>query len=223
MDKRFWAIIGIVIVGFLGFVAFNNNKEASGPSTSTADATSHYFGDTNSNVTFTEYGDYQCPACESFASTTQLVREKYADKVRFQFRNYPLTQLHPNAFAAARAAEAAGLQGKFWEMHDMLYQQTNWSAWTVATNPEPYFEQYASQLKLDVDQFKTDAKSSKVNDMINADRAAFDKTGADPATPTFFLNGKKVDNATLLDDNQRPSVDAFSKVLDEALQSANTQ
>lgn len=221
MDKRFWAIVGIVIVGFFGFVALTNQKESS--KATTVSPTNNVTGNVDSKVTFMEYADFQCPACESFFPVVNQVQEKYADKVKFQFRHYPLTQLHPNAFAAARAAEAAAAQGQFWGMHDALYQSSNWSAWTQATNPEPYFEQYAKQLKLDVAKFKLDAKSSKVNDQINADRAAFDKTGAQPATPTFFLNGKQIDNSKFLDASQQPSVEAFSKVLDQALQDAAKQ
>lgn len=224
MDKRFWAVIGIVIVGFLGFVAFNNNQQDSADKASgSVEATAHYTGALDSKVTLQEYGDYQCPACASFFPTLQAVKEKYADTVRFQFSNLPLTQLHPNAFAAARAAEAAGLQDKFWEYHDALYLQSNWNVWTQATSTDAYFEQYARQLNLDIEKFKTDAKSSRVNDMINADRAAFDKTGADQATPTYFLNGKKIDNAELLGADQQPSVEGFSKVLDAALADANKE
>ncbi len=215
MDKRFWAIVGVVIIGFIGFVAYNNQKTSS--NTKSVSATSHYTGNVNSKVVFLEYGDYQCPACESFAPTTDAVRQKYAATVKFQFRNYPLTQLHPNALAAARAGEAADMQGKFWEMHDLLYQQSNWSAWTQSTNPEPYFDQYAQQLSLNVTKFKTDAKSITVNNRINADKTSFDKTGEQPATPTFFINGKKVDNNALLGSDGQPSVGAFSKVLDAAL------
>lgn len=218
MDKRFWAIVGIVIVGFFGFVLYNNHKNSS--TTTTVQPTEHLTGDLQSKVTLDEYGDYQCPACESFSATTNAVRQKYASTVRFQFRNYPLTQLHPNALAAARAAEAASLQGKFWQYHDLLYQASNWSAWTVSSNPDTYFDQYATQLGLNLTQFKADAKSAKVNDIINADKAAFDKTGAQPATPTFFLNGQKLDNTSLLGSDGQPSVDAFSKLIDAALKSS---
>ena len=212
MDKRFWAIIGVIILAFLGLVFINNSKK-----TATVNPTNHVTGKLDSTVKLVEYGDYQCPACESFSPVTNQVREKYKDKVKFQFRNLPLSQIHQNAFAAARAAEAADKQGKFWEMHDILYVASNWQAWTQATNPNTYFDQYAKQLGLNVTKFRQDFKSQAVNDVINADVTEFDKTGEQKATPAFFLNGKKVDSSKLLDKQGQPSVDAFSKLLDEAL------
>jgi protein-disulfide isomerase len=219
MDKRFWAIIGVIVVVFGGMLFFNNHQEKT--PTATAGVTSHYKGSLNSKVTLTEYGDYQCSACYKFQPATKQVEEKYAATVRFQFRNLPLQSLHPNAFAGARAAEAADMQGKFWQMHDMLYQNqdpTGASGWVASKNPlGDYFVQFAQQIGLNVAKFKTDFASSAVNDRINADMDAFKATGEDMSTPTYFLNGKKIDNAKLLDSAGQPSADAFSKVIDEAL------
>jgi protein-disulfide isomerase len=212
MDKRFWAIVGLIILAFLGLVFLNNNKK-----TTTVNPTNHVSGKLDSKVTLLEYGDYQCPACESFSPVTQQVREKYKDQIKFQFRNLPLTQIHQNAYAAARAAEAAGKQNKFWEMHDLLYTASNWQAWTEATNANSYFDQYAKQLGLNVTKFKADFKSEAINDMIKADVTEFDKTGEQKATPAYFLNGKKIDSSKLLDAQGQPSLEAFSKLIDAAL------
>jgi protein-disulfide isomerase len=212
MDKRFWAIVGLIILAFLGLVFFNNNKK-----TTTVNPTNHVSGKLDSKVTLVEYGDYQCPACQSFSSITQQVREKYKDQIKFQFRNLPLTQIHQNAYAAARAAEAAGKQNKFWEMHDLLYTASNWQAWTEATNANSYFDQYAKQLGLNVTKFKADFKSEAINDMIKADVTEFDKTGEQKATPAYFLNGKKIDSSKLLDAQGQPSLESFSKLIDAAL------
>ena len=125
----------------------------------------------------------------------------------FQFRHLPLTQIHNNAFAASRAAEAAGKQGKFWEMYDMLYQ--NQEAWSEENNPKPTFEDYATELKLDIDKFRTDYSAKSTNDVINADIAAFKKTGAAMQTPTFFLDGKRID--------VKADIATFEKAIDEAL------
>jgi protein-disulfide isomerase len=216
MDKRFLTIIAIILVGFLGFVMVNNNKKAA-DTKSTVAATNHVRGNTSSNVTFLEYADFQCPACASFNPTIEEVYEKYKDTVKFQFRNLPLTQLHKNAVAAARAAEAADMQGKYWEMNQLLYERSNWSTWTTSDKATTYFEQYARQLNLDVAKFTADSKSQATNDRVNADKAAFAKTGSEQSTPTFFLNGEKVENSALLDSQSQPSVEAFSKLLDEAL------
>ncbi|MCA9327180.1 thioredoxin domain-containing protein, partial [Candidatus Saccharibacteria bacterium] len=151
--------------------------------------------------------------------------QSYVSKVQFQFRNLPLTTIHRNAFVGARAAEAADIQGKFWEMHNLLYQKQDpngQTGWVASQDPlNDYFVGFAEQLKLDVDKFKTDFASTTVNDRINADIAAFKETGEQQATPTFFLNGKKIDNGELLEQNEAgqavPSYDKFSAMLDKAL------
>jgi protein-disulfide isomerase len=210
MDKRFWAVIGVIILIFAGVLWINSNKnDSSNNATSTnAQPTSHIRGDVNSKVKFVEYGDYECPYCAEYQPIITQLFQKYQATVSFQFRNLPLSQIHQNAIAGARAAEAADMQGKFWEMHDLLYQNQN--DWAQSSNPEPIFETYAQQLGLNVSKFKTDFASSTVNDRINADKDAYNKTGEPLSTPTFFLNGKKI---------QGTSVDDFSKLIDAALKS----
>lgn len=208
MDKRFWAIIGVIIVVFVG-VLFLKNNNAKAPSG--AQPTYHTAGAGKKHITLVEYGDYECPVCEEYYPIVQQLHQKYGDDVTVQFRNLPLTQIHPNAFAAARAAEAADLQGKFWQMHDALYQNQN--VWGQAKNATNYFNQYAQQLGLNIAQFKKDFGSSKVNDRINADLAAFAKTGQSQATPTFFLNGTYI--------KPGPSVDEFAKLIDQQIAAKN--
>ncbi|HEY5668293.1 MAG TPA: thioredoxin domain-containing protein [Candidatus Saccharimonadales bacterium] len=207
MDKRFWAIIGVIIAIFAGVLWINGNKnDNNGQASGNAQPTSHLKGNTTSAVKFVEYGDYQCPYCAQYQPVLSQVFQKYKDTVSFQFRNLPLTQIHQNGLAGARAAEAADLQGKFWEMHDLLYQNQN--SWAQSSNPLSMFDAYAQQLGLNASQFDKDFASSKVNDRINADKAEFNKTGQQLSTPTFFLNGKKITATTL---------DEFSKLIDEAL------
>ncbi|HJP96702.1 MAG TPA: thioredoxin domain-containing protein [Candidatus Saccharimonadales bacterium] len=207
MDKRFWGIILAIILIFGGIVYMNNRSN----SNTAASPSHHVEGNNKKNVTLLEYGDYQCPACESYYPIVKQVVAKYNDDITFQFRNLPLTQLHQNAFVGARAAEAAALQNKFWEMHDMLYD--NQDAWSESSDPASYFYKYATELGMNLDQFKKDYASSKVNDTINADIAAFNKTGATMATPTFFLDGKKIDTTA--------TVDSFAKQIDAAIASKN--
>jgi len=188
MTKTFWAIIAIIIVIFGGILAFHNNKTGSSGS---GTPTNHVEGGGSTGVTLVEYGDYECPYCSQYYTTVKQVFSQYSSQIYFQFRNLPLSQVHPNAFAGARAAEAAGLQGKFWEMHDLLYEnQSSWS--TASGDVSPILASYAQQLGLNVTQFKSDYASLKVDNLINADLAAFNKTGEVEATPTFFLDGKKV-------------------------------
>jgi protein-disulfide isomerase len=213
MDKRFWAIIGIIIVLFAGILMINNkDKEDSGSANTNAKPTNHIRGKADSKVKFVEYGDYQCPYCAQIYPVIEQVYDKYKDKVAFQFSNLPLNQIHQNAYSAARAAEAADKQGKFWDMYHLLYQ--NQSTWSESSSATSIFNGYAQQLNLNMDKFKKDFSSSSVNATINADKNAFNKTGESMATPTFFLNGKKV---------QATSLDEFSKLLDAELKKNDQQ
>lgn len=203
MDKRFWGFIIVIVLVFSGILIYSNKKDEASNKTQ---PTNHVMGE-NKKITLVEYGDFQCPACSSYYPVVAEVVEKYKDDVAFQFRHLPLTQIHNNAFAASRAAEAAGKQGKFWEMYDMLYQ--NQEAWSEENNPKPTFEDYATELKLDIDKFRTDYSAKSTNDVINADIAAFKKTGAAMQTPTFFLDGKRID--------VKADIATFEKAIDEAL------
>jgi protein-disulfide isomerase len=215
MDKRFMVILGVIVVFFGGLIFWNTNKD-NGTTTSVS-ATNNVLGKLDSKVTFLEYGDFQCNACQAYNPIVDAVRQKYIDRVKFQFRNLPLPSLHPNAIGAARAAEAAAKQDKFWEMHDALYKTANWQVWTTASDPNSLFQQYARQIGLDETQFKKDFISSAANDAINADIAAFQKTGEAMATPTFFINGKYIPLSSVVDANGSASVDAFSKLIDAEL------
>lgn len=216
MSKQFWGIIIAIAILFTGVVALNNNSDTGGKSGSSAKPTNHIEGKSPKGVKLVEYGDFQCSACGAFYPTVEQVVKKYQDSVQFQFRNLPLTSLHQNAFAAARAAEAADQQGKFWEMYRLLYQNQN--EWSEREDAYSIFKGYAESLGLKLDKFATDYNSSAVNNAINADVAAFKKTGDDMATPTFYLNGKKLDNNSLADPaTGQAGVEAFSKLLDKAL------
>lgn len=214
MSKGFWAVIIAVVLIFLGIATLGGNNKESGSKTSTKQLSQHYTGNLKSSVLLTEYGDYQCPYCQDYAPTVKAIIDQYSDRVKFQFRHFPITERHPNAFAAARAAEAASLQGKFWQMHDTLYDASNNAVWTAASDPTSNFETYASQIGLNVAQFQTDFKSSRVNDIINADMSEGNRIGVS-GTPTFFINGKKVEIAN--------DLKTFQKIIDNALAQANSK
>lgn len=213
MSKQFWVALAVIAAILIGIVVVTNNTKST--TTSSGKPTSHVEGTSPEGVTLVEYGDYECPVCETFYPTVKQVAAKYSDKVLFQFRNLPLTSIHPNAFAAARAAEAAGLQGKYFEMHDLLYENQN--SWVSASQPLSTFDIYARALGLDTSKFDKDYASEAVNNAINADLSAFDATGDEKATPTFYLDGKKLDNTQLINSSNQPTVDAFSKILDAEL------
>ena len=202
MSKGFLGVLAAIILIFAGVVAFSGKSESPGGSSGKDKAsgpTNHVRGQGTAGVKLVEYGDFQCPACLSYEPTVQQVRTKYDEQITFQFRHFPIISSHPNAFAAARAAEAAGLQGKFWEMHDALYDQQNWQVWTRSNGPTAEFNRYAQQIGLNVVQFKKDFASSRVNDAVNADMAEGNRLKVD-STPTFFIDGKKtVINNSLAD------------------------
>lgn len=215
MSKGFWAIIIAIIVIFGGFLWFRDHK-TNAPGSTTVQTSNHVEGNGQKNVTLIEYGDYECPFCEQYYPVVKQVVAQYSNDIKFEFRNLPLSQIHQNAFAAARAAEASGLQNKFWEMHDMLYEDQ--SSWVNASDPQAVFNQFAQQLGLNVTQFKQDFSSSKVNDLINGDVAAFNKTGQEMATPTFFLDGKKISpNITFESDQKTVNVPASAATFSQLI------
>lgn len=205
MSKQFWAVIIVVILALIGIFTFTGKKSTgtNNPSSASGQPTTHIIGQGTTGVTLVEYGDYQCPACGQYYPVVKAVQAKYGDAIKFQFRNFPLVSSHQNAFAAARAAEAASLQGKFWEMHDALYQSQ--AQWSSSSSASQIFVQYASQLKLNVAQFRQDYASIKVNDAINADSAAGTKANVQ-GTPSYYLDGKYVQVAN--------TPEAFEKVID---------
>ncbi|OGG09058.1 hypothetical protein A2154_03360, partial [Candidatus Gottesmanbacteria bacterium RBG_16_43_7] len=135
------------------------------------------------SATLVEFSDFQCPACAAFQPTVKEILSKYGSKIRFIYRHFPLQQ-HQFSYPSALAAEAAGLQGKFWEMHDLLFENQN----SLSENTGG---DLASKLKLDMDQFTSDLKSKEVKDRVDRDRADGIRLGID-ATPTFYLNAVKL-------------------------------
>ncbi len=209
MSKRFLLILAALAVVFIGVVVYSKNKDsntASNNSASTSEGSNHILGANTGGVELVEFGDFQCPACRSYFPVIEQVQEKYGDQISFQFRHFPLVQIHQNAMVAHRAAEAAGKQGKFWEMYELLYQRQQ--AWQSSGNPTAVMEDYAAELGLNIDQFKQDFASDPVNDVIQADIRLGQKFGA-TSTPTFVLNGQKIENPS--------DLAGFSKLIDEQL------
>jgi protein-disulfide isomerase len=216
MDKRFWAILGVLAVIVVGAIWINNSKSPNG-ATANVPPTNHVEGQGSTGVTLVEYGDYECPICAMYYPVVKQVQAQYASQIYFQFRNLPLTSIHQNAFVGARAAEAASMQNKFWQMHDLLYENQN--TWAQSTNPETYFNDYAKQLGLNVSKFGKDFSSDYVNNVINADMSAFNKTNQQEATPTFFLDGKYISNAELVDASGQPSAQKLATVVSNEIAS----
>lgn len=234
MDKRFLGILGAIIVIFIAIFAISqnsNNSNNSGSNTSGAKATNHVEGNGKAGVTLVEYGDYECPICENYYLPLKQAVAQYNDQIHFQFRNLPLTAIHQNALAGAKAAEAAGLQDKYWQMHDKLYDNQN--SWVSSSSPIDQFTQYAQAIGLDVSKFKTDFASNQVNDSVNADLTQFPidfkaATGSydrnkDMATPTFFLDGKYLANTSLIDSNGAASADKIGAAIKAEIDTKSKQ
>ncbi len=163
-------------------------------------------GNADATVALIEYGDFQCPACGAYYPMVEQIVAEYGDRVRFAFREYPLGSIHPYGNLAAQAAEAAGLQGKFWEMYGLLYD--NQRDWSQGSDVKKAFASYASDVGINVDQWQADLNASSVKDKIKKDVASGDAGGVD-GTPSFYLNNVKIENPR--------NVDEFRKVLDAAL------
>lgn len=154
-------------------------------------------GNQEAQVILVEYSDFQCPACKSYYPIVKKITEDFGQDVRFVYRHLPLVSIHKNAFSAARAAEAAGAQDKFWEMHDKLFE--NQDIWVGDASPEDKFEQYADEIGLDVEKFKADYDSDEVKNNINSDLTAANSLRLN-STPSFILNGKKIENPRSFED-----------------------
>ncbi len=150
-------------------------------------ATDHVQGAADAPVTLLEYGDYQCPYCGLAYPIVQAVQKHLGKKLRFVFRNFPLTQAHPMAELAAEAAEAAGAQGKFWEMHDALYENQ-------AQLGPPLVEALATRLKLDATKFRSDLESRAFQSRVKHDFMGGVRSGVS-GTPGFFVNGELYDES----------------------------
>lgn len=145
-------------------------------------AVDHSLGPDHAPVTLVEYADFECPNCKQAAPAVRLLLDRYAERVRLVFRHFPLEEIHPHALHAAEAAEAAGAQGKFWEMHDLLFDNQRHMK-------EQQLRSYAERLGIDVARY-----TAEMDDEIYLQRIReHQKSGHDSGvrgTPTFFVNGR---------------------------------
>ena len=202
MTKKTWLIFGAICIALLDgliYASRGNRIDVSNVDTKVAQSASeqsgnigdHTYGNTSSKVVLIEYGDYQCPGCASSYLAIKQVVDKYKDKMGFIFRSYPLYTSHPNAFAAAAAAEAAGLQGKFWEMHDKLYSdQSAWNQLTGTSRTE-YFVSVAKSIGIDGDKLQSELDNPNIKRKIDFDKILGEKDKV-TGTPGFYINGRNV-------------------------------
>lgn len=147
----------------------------------------HAQGPENAPHTLVEFGDYQCPYCGAAFPVVKELQRSLGKKLRFIFRNFPLTQAHPCALVAAEAAEAAALQGKFWEMHDIIYENQ------AELAPDTLIG-WAANIGLDVEKFENATRQGEVTKRIKDDRMSGISSGVN-GTPCFFIGGRRFDGA----------------------------
>ncbi len=165
----------------------------------------HIRGGTQAKVVLVEYGDFQCPACGAYEPIVENLLKKHQTDVQFVFRHFPLSQVHKNSLLAAKISEAASIQGKFWEMHDVIYAHQK--DWSESLNAKEIFMGYAKEIGLDTVKMETDLNGTSIEEKITAQYKEGIKIGVN-STPSFFVNGVKIVNP------QTP--EAFEQLITEA-------
>jgi NhaA family Na+:H+ antiporter len=219
--KRFvpFVIIAAVLIGALVIVFLlvrtsqrsgTSDNPTPDPSTPSGAEPPHIRGNPNAPVTLEEFADFQCGSCGFYYPELKKIEAEFGDRLRVIFRERPLVPPHEHALIAAQAAEAAGLQGRFWEMHDKLYE--NQTKWKDALDLVPIFVDYAKQIGLDTDRFMKDLNGEAVAQRIFQDGKRSHAWGIN-STPTFFVNGKEAK-----DDNYKP--EGLREMIRQALREA---
>jgi protein-disulfide isomerase len=172
-------------------------------------------GSATASVTVEEFADYQCPTCASMHPVMKNIQSEYGSRIKFIYRSFPLTQIHKNAYDAAVAAEAAGLQdrNKFWEMQNLLF--TNQKIWSDMQDPRPTFKEYAGKIGLDVVRWENDLLGLPAKSRVDADLAR-SKALNIQSTPTIYINGQALSQ-------QQLTAEAIRGVIDAELQKAPAQ
>lgn len=215
--KRYAPFIIVALVAFLAIAGAATLYRVKRPSVLTipndrntkkeSDESGHVLGSPNAPVTLEEFGDFQCPPCGALSGPINDLERDYRPRLRVIFRHLPLAT-HAHALEAAIAAEAASMQGRFWQMHDLLYrEQPNWSK---ATDVTTLFNSYASLLGLNIDQFKRDMGSEKTKARVTSDQRKAAALGIQN-TPTIFLNNSALPPSELNPISLRAAVDATIK------------
>jgi protein-disulfide isomerase len=198
--KRYlpFVLIAVVLVAALGVTAMlvnssrQQNANSPDPTWSGPPGADppHVRGNPRAKVTVEEFGDFQCPSCGVVYPELKKIEEEFGQKILVVFREHPLQPPHAHALLAAQAAEAAGLQNHFWEMHDKLYETQ--AAWSDAKDVKAVFVDYARQLGLDLNRFTQDLDGDEVSKRITQDGIRGHGLGVN-GTPTIFINGTQID------------------------------
>jgi protein-disulfide isomerase len=207
--KRYlpFAIVALVALATFGsgFALYRAKRARPGPTSGPASGI-HVRGKADAQITLEEFGDFQCPPCSLMAGFLRKMEEEYGSRLRVIFHHFPLA-MHAHAREAALAAEAADMQGRFWEMHDLLYKEQ--AVWSKADNVPALFNSYAGTIGLDLERFKKDLQNPEVAARVDADQKLGSSRGV-TSTPTLFLN-----NVVLPPDALNPA--SLKKAIDTAV------
>lgn len=200
-----WVIFALAVAGLVYGMYYLSSKEGQSQKTGASQLETslsfnpekdRYQGNPQAKTVLIEYADFQCPACKTYHTVLNDLEKKFGEDLVLVFRHFPLSQIHFNAKAASYAAEAAHHQGKFWEMHDRIFEtQTEWTKMGTA-NAKKFFTTLAKDLGLDLVKFEADMNSRDVAQLVDLSYAAGVQAGVD-STPTLFLNGKRIEPKTL--------------------------
>lgn len=205
-DNKIMIAIGVITIAIIGLGAYFLSRppktEQTNPEKVNQEvlirSDSHKIKAPQEKAVLVEFGDFQCPACGSYFALTEKLKEEFKDNLTFVFRNYPLMQ-HKYGKVSSYAAEAAGKQGKFWEMYTLLYK--NQDTWSLSSDGEAVFRDYAKSLGVDLKKYDEDVKSGEVKKIVDNDSADGSVLGVN-STPTFYLNGEKLSSIKSYEDFQ---------------------
>ena len=200
----FIVIIGLIVWGMIAASQKASREKASLPLPNQVTSSDWTRGNASSTVILVEYSDFQCPACAAYFPMVEKLFKENANNMLFIYRHFPLTQ-HANAIPAAQAAEAAGKQGKFWEMYEMIFSTHD--EWENSKDVKKIFSDYAVELGLNMTQYSEDFESKVTLDKIDSDLKSGMMAGVN-STPTFYLNGEKIQTPESYED--------FKKLIDDA-------
>ena len=189
-------IIAVAVIIAAATAVFLSRQSSAPVSENSADSPAsltsgggHLRGPENAPFTLVEFGDYQCPSCAAYHPMVTEVMRRYPDKVRLEFHHFPLLSIHPNSMGAAIAAEAAGEQGRYWEMHDLLFEDQ--MQWAQMPNPEPEFIALANRAGLNANQFMKSLRSPEIQQRVLQDVVRGREAKVD-AVPAFFVKGQHI-------------------------------
>jgi len=193
-----WLIVLFVLAAVVWLVTISGQGDPENNLTpseivQTRSADAHIKGNPDAQVSLVEFSDFQCPACAYYRGFLDDIVKDLGDYVSVEYRHFPLKQIHPNSVLSAQAAEAAALQGKFWEMHDIIFiKQSEWKDLSSNKAREKFIE-YAESIGLDKDKFSADIDSETVKDKVREDEKQAFQLGLN-STPSIFINGLKINN-----------------------------